>query len=485
MNQADGERASGEVSVDTVVMKFGGTSLEDPAAVRRAIQLVEGSPNRPVVVASALARVTDQLLEAATVAAQGRLPLAVESVQQLEQRHLAVARELVDNPTYTSLERALGRDFALLGELARTLASSGELSARLQDHFLGVGESLASKIVQAALSAAGRDAAWVDAWASIVTDAAHTQATPLWEETNQRLRSRILPLLAAGKIPVMGGFIGATRDGVPTTLGRGGSDFSAAILGAALNARRIEIWTDVDGILTADPKLCPDARRVPRLSFEEAADLAYFGAKVLHPSTIVPAMRQNIPVVVRNSRNPQGPGTEIAAQPNEPWVVKAVTAKPGVAVVDVEAVRWLAPELLREVFEVLEHHRYRPDLLSASRGSLTLLVESTESLPAVAEQLHGLANVRWQNHRALVSLVGEKVRRQPEIASQVFGALADVDLRMICQGASERCISFLVEEARAEEVVRRLHRLFFQSRFERYSSGSVAQTLCSAGSSWQ
>ena len=196
-------------------------------------------------------------------------------------------------------------------------------------------------------------------------------------------------------------------------------------------------------------------------------------------------MRQNIPVVVRNSRNPQGPGTEIAAQPSEPWVVKAVTVKQGVAVVDVEAVRWLAPELLREVFEVLENHRYRPDLLSASRGSLTLLVESTESLPAVAEELRGLANVRWQNHRALVSLVGEKVRRQPEIASQVFGTLADVDLRMICQGASERCISFLVEEARAEEVVRRLHRLFFQSHLERNSSTSVAQPLYPGGSSWQ
>ena len=485
MNGADCERQSREIPLDTVVMKFGGTSLEDPAAIRRAIELVEGSRYRPVVVASALALVTDRLLEAATVAAQGRLPLALESLQQLEQRHLGVARELVGDLAYASLEGPLRGDFALLRELARTIASCAELSARLQDHFLGVGESLASKIVQAALSAAGRDAAWVDAWACIVTDAAHTQATPLWEETNLRLRSAFLPLLDAGKIPVMGGFIGATRDGVPTTLGRGGSDFSAAILGAALNARHIEIWTDVDGILTADPKLCPDARRVPRLSFEEAADLAYFGAKVLHPAAIVPAMRQNIPVVVRNSRYPQGPGTEIAALPIEPWVVKAVTAKRGVAVVDVEAVRWLAPELLREVFEVLEHHRYRPDLLSVSRGSLTLLVESTESLPAVAEQLRGLANVRWQNHRALVSLVGEKLRRQPEVASQVFGALADVDLRMICQGASERCISFLVEEARAEEVVRRLHRLFFQSRFERYSTSSVAHSLCSAGGSWQ
>src|SRR5262249_14430729 len=157
-------------------------------------------------------------------------------------------------------------------------------------------------------------------------------------------------------------------------------------VGAALAARRIEIWTDVDGIQTADPKLCSDVRRIPELSFEEAADLAYFGAKVLHPSTIVPAMRKDIPVLVRNSRNPEGPGTEIAAHSTKPCLVKAITAKKGIAVVDVEAVRWLAPELLREVFEVLESHRYRPDLLSASRGSLTLVVESTDPLPTVAEQ---------------------------------------------------------------------------------------------------
>jgi aspartate kinase len=376
-------------------------------------------------------------------------------------------------------------DFDLLRQLARSICSAAELSPRTQDHFLGVGESLASKIVHAALIAARHDAAWVDAWSCIVTDAAHTQATPLWDETNERLRSHLIPLLQQGKIPVLGGFIGATRDGIPTTLGRGGSDFSAAIVGAALGARHIEIWTDVDGIQTADPKLCPDARRIPELSFEEAADLAYFSAKVLHPSTIVPAMRQGIPVMVRNSRNPEGPGTEIAAHSTKPCLVKAISAKKGIAVVDVEAVRWLAPELLREVFEVLESHRYRPDLLSASRGSLTLVVDSVDSLPAVAEQLRGLASVDWRNHLVLISLVGEGVRCQPEIASQVFGVLADVDLRMICQGASERCISFLVEESRAEEVVRRLHRLFFQSRFERYSPAGRAHPLCQAGGSWQ
>jgi aspartate kinase len=465
MQEEHCEKQGSEGGLEIAVMKFGGTSLEDPAAVRRAIQIVERSGCRPVVVASALAEVTDQLLEAAKQAAQAQLPSALDKLEQMESRHLSLARELVDVASYASLHERLLSDFDLLRELARSIASAGELSPRFQDHFLGVGESLASKIVQAALVAGGRDAAWVDAWSCIVTDAAHTQATPLWDETYQRVHSTMVPLLQQGKIPVLGGFIGATRDGIPTTLGRGGSDFTAAIIGAALRARRIEIWTDVDGIQTTDPKLCADARRIPALSFEEAADLAYFGAKVLHPSTIVPAMRRGIPVLVRNSRNPEGPGTEIAAHSSKPCLVKAITAKKGIAVVDVEAVRWLAPELLREVFEVLENHRYRPDLLSASRGSLTLLVESVDSLPGVAEQLRGLANVRWHNHRALVSLVGEGVRRQPEIASQVFGVLSDLDLRMICQGASERCISFLVEESRAEEVVRRLHRLFFQSRF--------------------
>ena len=221
---------------------------------------------------------------------------------------------------------------------------------------------------------------------------------------------------------------------------------------------RIEIWTDVDGIMTTDPNLCPDARRVARMSFDEAADLAYFGAKVLHPATLVPAMRSNVPVWVLNSRNPECPGTEIVAHVKPTSGVKAITAKRGVAIVDVEPVRWFAPELLREVFDVFERHQHGLDLLSASRGSLALLVSSVTALPAIAEELKGMANVRWENHKALVCLVGEQIRRRPEIASQAFRAIGDIDVRMICQGASERNISFLVDESRAVEAVQRLHR---------------------------
>jgi aspartate kinase len=253
-------------------------------------------------------------------------------------------------------------------------------------------------------------------------------------------------------------------------------------VGAGLHAKKIEIWTDVDGVMTTDPNLCSEARRVSRMSFDEAAELAYFGAKVLHPATLLPARRQNIPVWVLNSRNPESAGTEISGHTRDEGRVKALSVKRGVAVVDVEPLRWLAPELLREVCEVFENHQHTLELLSASRGSLSLLVTSTATLPAIAEELKGIASVRWENHKALVCLVGEKIRRRPEIASQVFRAIADIDVRMICQGASERSISFLVDESRAEESVQRLHQLFFSEA--RPEPPVVRQALCQSGGTW-
>jgi aspartate kinase len=420
---------------ECVLMKFGGTSVEDAAAIQRLCRLVEKSlPHRPVVVISALAKVTDQLMNAGWAAAAGHLDSAREILQVLRQRHETVASGLAKGGERRRLSREFASEFKALDKILLAIASAKALTPRAQDGLLGVGESLSSKLAQSALRSAGVDAVLVDARDCIITDAAHTQATPLWEETNNRLQTVLAPLLKSGRVPVLGGFVGATRDGIPTTLGRGGSDFSASIVGAGMHARRIEIWTDVDGIMTADPNLCPDARRVPQMTFDEAADLAYFGAKVLHPATLVPARRSNIPVWVLNSRNPDCAGTQIVAQ-CEGDGVKAVTSKPGVAIVDVEPLRWFAPELLREVFDVFERHQHTLDLLSASRGGLALLVSSVSALPAIADELKGMANVRWENHKALVCLVGEQVRRSSEIASQAFRALGDIDVRMIGQGA--------------------------------------------------
>lgn len=481
---SEASREAASPGFECVVMKFGGTSVEDAAAIRRLCRLVaRPSRQRPVVVVSALAKVTDQLMNAGEVAAAGRLDSARETLQALQLRHETVARALAGGDERSRLLREFGVDFKALDKMVLRIASEKALITCVQDSLLGAGESLSSKLVQSALQAAGVDAALVDARECIVTDAAHTRATPLWDETNQRLQAVVLPLLEAGQVPVMGGFVGATRDGIPTTLGRGGSDFSASIVGAGLHASRIEIWTDVDGILTTDPNLCPDARRVARMSFDEAADLAYFGAKVLHPATLLPAVRSNIPVWVLNSGNPECPGTEIVAFCEPADGVKAITAKRGLAIVDVEPVRWFAPELLREVFDVFERHQHSLDLLSASRGSLALLVSSVSGLPAIAEELKGKANVRWENHKALVCLVGEHVRRRPEIASQAFRAIGDIEVRMICQGASERNITFLANESRAGEAVQRLHRAFFSN--SESVVANTSQAMCQAEGAWQ
>ena len=469
---------------DFVVMKFGGTSVEDAAAIRRVSELVKRQRRyRPIVVVSALAEVTDQLVSAGKSAAEGKRESAKKILAQLRQRHAEVAAGLLSADEYKSLCSDLESTFQLLQDLLDSIAEEEQFAPRVQDHFLGLGEFLSSKLASAAFLVDGLDAAWVDAKQCIITDAAHTRATPLWEETNQHVESVLLPLLQAGRIPVLGGFVGSTRDGIPTTLGRGGSDFSAAIVGAALGAQRIEIWTDVDGVMTTDPDLCPDARLIEKMSFDEAAELAYFGAKVLHPATLLPAMRHDVPVCVRNSRNPECSGTEILAHTSDGIEVKAISMKRGVASVDVEPLRWLAPELVREVCDVFERHHYSLDLLSASRGSLSVLVSTTAALPAIAEELQGLANVRWKNHQALICLVGEKIRRRPDIASRVFRVISDIDVRMICQGASERNISFLVDESKAEEAVQRLHRLFFPpERIQLVDDSSHA--LCQAGESW-
>ncbi len=470
---------------ECVVMKFGGTSVEDAAAIRRLCQIV-AQPSRqlPVVVVSAMAKVTDQLMDAGTAAAGGRLESAREILQLLQQRHETVASGLVKVDDRRRLFHQFADEFEALDNALLRIGREKAITPCTQDAVLGVGELLSAKLVQAALQSAGVNSVLIDCRECVITDAAHTQATPLWDETNRRLRKVVVPLLELGQIPVMGGFVGSTRDGIPTTLGRGGSDFSASIIGAGIGAQRIEIWTDVDGVMTTDPNLCADARRVPRMSFDEAAELAYFGAKVLHPATLAPAMRGNIPVWVRNSRNPDCPGTEIVAH-CEGDGVKAITVKRGVAIVDIEPVRWFAPELVREVFDVFERHQHSLDLLSASRGSLALLVNSVTALPAIAEELKGMAHVRWENHKALVCLVGEQVRRRPELASQAFRAVGDIDVRMICQGASERNISFLVDETRATEAVQRLHRSFFsRPDLAVVQSASPSMAMCQPEIVW-
>ena len=467
---------------DVVVMKFGGTSVEDAAAIRRLIGIVQSRLSaQPVVVVSALAGVTDQLLEAGNAAANGHLGAALATVRNIYVRHEKLADSLVDDASYSALDCELRGEFRALESLLLDLEASRQFNLKAQDQLLGFGECFSSKLVKEALAGAGVDAAHVDARNCIITDARHGQASPVWDLTNQRLQDTLCPLLDSGQVPVLGGFIASTGDGVATTLGRGGSDFSAAIVGAALCAARVEIWTDVDGIMTTDPKLCSDARVIRKMSFDEAAELAHFGAKVLHPATLAPAVRENIPVYVLNSRQPDGEGTEITARTRSSGAVSAITAKRKVAAVEIEPSQTVDAELLRKVYAVFDQHSCSVDLMATSLGRISLLVGSTAPLPGIAADLQGVANVRWENHKALVCLVGQNIRRQPDVASRVFAAVSDMDVRVVCQGVSDRTISFLVEESKVEESVQRLHGLFFPQPEGAPDWGGISSAFCQAG----
>jgi aspartate kinase len=447
-----------------IVMKFGGTSVEDARAIERAAAIVKGrQAQKPVVVVSAMAKVTDQLLAMARAAGAGDRKTALKLCRALQERHYNTAGELLGTALFTQFHSDLGVDFEALDELLRGIAAVGELTARTTDHVAAFGEILSSKIVTAAFSAHGIASTLVDSRECVVTDNSHTRAAPLFEETNERLRTNVQPLLDQGQVPVMAGFIGSTKAGITTTVGRGGSDFSAAIVGAGLGAERIEIWTDVDGMMTTDPNLCPEAQRIKVISFDEAAELAYFGAKVLHPATVLPAVQKNIPVYVLNSRNPGCEGTRITARaPHCRNTFKALAVKKRITIVDVAAPRRLLMHgFLKSIFEAFDRHRVLVDVVSTSEVSVSLTTDSNESIPALAADLAKLADVKYEGRKAIVCLVGENLRETPGIAARVFGELSDVKIRMISQGASEINLTFVIEEDAVPEVVRRLHKTFF------------------------
>jgi len=447
-----------------VVLKFGGTSVEDSTAIDRAAQIVcSRLPQGPIVVVSAMAKVTDQLLAMGRAAGDADRDVALQLSRAVRERHYNAASELLHTGVFGGLHAQLEAEFDSLDDLLRGIAAVGELTPRTTDNVLAFGERLSSKLVTAAFAARGLKAVLVDSRDCIITDATHTKAVPLMDETNDNLRMRLRPLLEDRCVPVMGGFIGATREGVTTTIGRGGSDFSAAIVGAALDSERIEIWTDVDGMKTTDPNLCPDALRIKSIGFEEAAELAYFGARVLHPSTLLPAIQKNIPVLVLNSRNPANEGTRITARaPHCRNIFKAIAAKKRITIVDIVATRMLgAHGFLRSIFEVFDRHRCPVDVVSTSEVSVSLTVDSNESIPAVAADLEKMADVKYAGRNAIVCLVGENIRDTPGIAAKVFSAISDINVRMISQGASEINITFVIDERDVPQAVRRLHQDFF------------------------
>jgi aspartate kinase len=468
--------------MNPIVMKFGGTSLEDAVAFGRVLNIVRGqcaedAAGAVVVVVSAMSRVTDALLGSVLRAEQGE---AVEAAQLLDEhfeRHLNVARAHLGEKAQGTIEAAVDSARREIAELLQSVASRSLPRPALQDIIISYGERLSATLVAAVLSEAGLSASYVDARRLIVTTADHGRAQPLIDETNERTRAELVPLINASIIPVLGGFIGASADGRTTTLGRGGSDYTAALIGAALGAREIQIWTDVSGVLTADPRLIREARTIPRLTYREAAELAYFGAKVLHPKTIQPAVEQLIPVRICNSRAPEDAGTLVGSEAEaSPHTVKAIAHKTGVTIVQITSARMLgAYGFLHAIFEIFNRHQTVIDVVTTSEVSVSLSLDDTGGLAAIIGELNKLGAVEVEPDRAIICVVGEGLRGMPGIAARIFSCLTDINISLISQGASSVNLTFAIEEEHLREAVTRLHAAFFDGERRLTSAANIIE----------
>jgi aspartate kinase len=449
-----------------IVMKFGGSSLESSTAISQAAAIVRSRmERRPIVVVSAMGKTTNALLAIAASAGKGNQTEATERLRALEEFHRREALPLASGPMRAKIEAVLAEHFQELEENLKRASSAGNLTPQALDGIASFGERLSSKIFALALSSAGIPSAHFDSRELIVTDSRFTQAAPIVSETYSKIARKVAKT-DPECVAVMGGFIGATPEGVTTTIGRGGSDFTAALVGAAVDAEEIEIWTDVDGVLTCDPNLVPDAHPVRTISFDEAAELAYFGAKVLHPATVQPAKEKNIPVRILNSRRPDAPGTkiisELVACKN---TLKSVACKRGITVVSMRSTRMLgAHGFLRRIFEVFDRFETAVDIVATSEVSVSLTVDNDARLAEICAELEPFTEVTVERDQAILCAVGDNIRNTAGVAARVFDALKCVNVRMISQGASRLNLSVVVNSEDLIGAAAALHREFFTER---------------------
>jgi len=453
-----------------LIMKFGGTSVEDAVAMQNIGRIVTRERDRaPLVVLSACAGVTNMLVRAAKLSAQGLSAEASSLITPIRERHLKIASDLFTDGSFVQSE---------VNELCDQLqADAGPLLARpvnlprLLDQLTSFGERLSSLLFSRYLLQQGITVHLIDARTIIATNDEFTNAVPDFKLTGRNTRKFLLPLVRPGSIVVTQGFIGATISGETTTLGRGGSDYSAAILGSVLDAKEIQIWTDVDGILTADPTILPNSFRIKQMTFREAAELAYFGARVLHPKTILPAVEKQVPVRVLNSKRPDATGTLITINPPDHpgCIVKSIAYKEGITLVSIESTRMLmAHGFLARLFEVFAQFRKPVDVIATSEIGVSLTVDDSSGLDEIVHNLREVAEVEVQSRRAVLCVVGENMKYTRGIAARTFVALdrVCVNVEMIAHGGSEINLTLVIREEEIRTAVAALHAEFFSNARE-------------------
>ncbi len=448
-----------------IVCKFGGTSVQDAEALDRVAAILKKRiDQRPVVVASAMGKTTNGLLNAAQLAADGKRQEALEVLTALKHVHLSESRKLGLAAPGDEVHETITSHFKEMANIVRGLATLGELTPRSMDAMASYGERLSTLILCHYLRSRDIPAELKDSRQFIITDDNFTRAAPVFDLTDAAIREHLLPDINAGKVPVVQGFVGSTRKGITSTIGRGGSDYSASIVGAALEAYDIQIWTDVDGIMTADPRVVPEARRVRVISFDEAAELAYFGARVLHPATILPAVRKKIPVHVLNSFKPELEGTLITAEAlpcTNP--VKSIACKKAITIINVTSTRMLmAHGFLRAIFEIFDRFRVPVDVVSTSEVSVSLTVDDITSLWDIVTELKKIGEVNVEGGKAIVCCVGDSLRNTSGVLHLLASAVRDVNVLMVSQGASAINVTFVIDEDQLGRCLRNLHDVFFQ-----------------------
>jgi aspartate kinase len=445
-----------------IVMKFGGSSVADAACMREvAARVAQALPEAPLVVLSATAGTTDVLHEAAHRAEAGDLGAALEISRDILKQHRIIALELFPLHLPAALAQVLVELGRELDALIRGVALLRELSPRSLDAIASIGERMASRILAAYL-----DADWVDARTVVRTDDTFGCARPLTGDLAVLAARHLAPLLGPGHAVVTQGYIGSTASGLTTTLGRGGSDFSAALFGAALGVAEIQIWTDVEGILTCDPHMVPSAMPIAELSFTEAAELAAFGAKVLHPATIQPAVTAGIPVTVRSTRHPQGRFTTITAKVPTGRPITALAQRGPVTMLTVSCGGTLNRDgflSMASLFQVFSRHQVSVDLVAMTEASVSFTVDGHEPLEALLADLTGFGTVGVARDRTIVAIVGERLKFTPGVTGRCFGALREINVEMISTGANEINLSFVVKREDATPALRALHAALIES----------------------
>lgn len=458
------EARASSATARVVVMKFGGTSVRDAAHIRRVVSIIGRDPESSrLVVVSAQAGVTDALTEAIERAQRG----GDSNPERLLRRWRGLAADLeVRASERPALEAVIEAVNGRAAELLHGVKLLGECSPRVRDAVVSLGEIVSHALVAAALREIGVIAVAIDPRELVPTDDQHGRAGVDTDALAERAARLVAPHLRAGRVVVTGGFVGAAPSGATTTLGRGGSDLSATVLAAAIGADRVEIWTDVAGLMTADPRVVRGARRLPVVSFDEASELAHFGAKVLHPLTLRPAITRGIPVSVRKTCEPDAEGTAIHAAgvaKTQPSAVLAVVQKRDIAIVSLRSSRMLGSHgFLARVFEVFARHEVAVDVVTTSEVSLSLTVDDVRAIELLEPDLRELGGVTIEHDRALCCLVGHGFLGNPRLLSDALAALDGLSLRMVGLGATDVNLSFVVRSEDADDAVRRLHGRFLE-----------------------